>query len=80
MLPIRLARVRRDHKSPSVSIASDMLVGGIDSGDFNGLRIVSTEVEGVNYNLFNVSRRPHDVKHVSITKEFRLVQGKGEQA
>ena len=55
MLLIRLNRVRRNDKFPSIGIAGDMFVGGIDSVDFNGLRIVSTEVEAVNYKLFNAS-------------------------
>jgi len=58
MFLIRLTRVRRSGEFPSIGIAGDMLVGGIDSVDFNGLRIVSTEVEGIHYNLFNVSRSP----------------------
>jgi len=58
MFLIRLTRVRRNDKFPSTGITGDMLVGGIDSVDFNGLRIVSTEVEGINYDLFNVSRSP----------------------
>ena len=58
MFLIRLTRVRRSGEFPSIGIAGDMLVGGIDSVDFNGLGIVSTEVEGINYNLFNVSRSP----------------------
>ena len=58
MFLIRLTRVRRNDKSPSIGITGDMLVGGIHSADFNGLRINSTEVEGVNYKLSNVSWSP----------------------
>ena len=58
MLLIRLTRVRRNDKFPSVGITGDLLVGGIHSVDFNGLRIYSTEVEVVNYKLSDVSRNP----------------------
>jgi len=58
MFLIRLTSMRRNDKFPPIGIAGDMLVGGIDSVDFNGLRIVSTKVEGINYNLFNVSWSP----------------------
>ena len=76
MFLIRLTRVLRNDKFPSIGIAGDMLVGGIDSVDFNGLGIVSTKVEGVNYNLFNVSWSPLCGEKLSVAKEFRLVQGK----
>ncbi|KAG0124174.1 hypothetical protein HOY82DRAFT_594659 [Tuber indicum] len=56
MFLIRPIRVLRDEKFQSTGIAGDMFVRGIDRVDFNGLRIVSTDVEGVNYTLFNVSR------------------------
>jgi len=58
MLLICLTRVGRNNKFPSIGMTGDMLVGGIDRVDFNGLRIDSTEVEGVNYKLSNVSRSP----------------------